>query len=120
VRPTFILIVRNPSAKPVRLLDIRNGRRNDLADAYYELVFERNGRQFKNVPRVISDPGPIAPADFFLLPPSAHFEVPLSSTLELTALPAGRYSAYVRITLDPFATALPKCSSAAAPFTVTR
>jgi hypothetical protein len=117
--PTFFLVVRNSSPKAVRLLDIRNGRRPDLAVNYYALVLERNRQELKNVPRVISDPGPIASADFFVLSPAAHFEVPLSTNLDLTALAAGRYSAYVRITLDPFAAA-PKCSSSATSFTVTK
>ena len=119
VHPTFFLVVRNSSSKAVRLLDIQNGRRPDLAANYYELVIERNKRELKDAPRVISDPGPVAPGDFFVLSPAAHFEVPLRSAVDLTALAAGRYSAHVRITLDPFAAA-PKCRSAATSFTVTR
>jgi hypothetical protein len=114
---TFVLVVRNGSPNGPRLVDIRNGRRPDLADNYYEIVLERNRQELKNVPRAISDPGPVAPADFFFLPPAAHFEVSLRSTRDLTALAAGRYSAYVRITLDPFAAAT-KCSSTATSFTV--
>ena len=118
-QPTFILVVKNASPKAVRLLDIRSGRRPDLADNYYKLVLEQNRQELKNVPRAISDPGPVAPTDFFVLPPAAHVEVPLHSSLDLTTLTAGRYSAHVRITLDPLAAA-PKCSSAATSFTVTK
>jgi hypothetical protein len=102
------------------VFDIRNERRPDLAVTYYELVLERDRQEFKNVPRAISDPGPIAPEDFFLLPPAGQFEVPLRSTLELTALPAGRYSAYVRITREPIAAIAHRCSSASTSFTVTK
>jgi hypothetical protein len=102
-----------------RLIYCPETARPDLADNYYELVLERNGQELQNVPPVISDPGPVAPADFFVLSPASHFEVPLSSPLDLTTLAAGRYSAHVRITLDPFAAA-PRCSSTATSFTVTK
>jgi hypothetical protein len=99
---------------------IRNGRRPDLADNYYEIVLERNQRVVKDVPRAISDPGPMNAADFFAIGPGDKFQAPLSSSLDLSAAPAGEYSVHARIALDPLATPVLKCSSARTRFTVNK
>jgi hypothetical protein len=119
-RPALTVTVRNISSTSLRLLDIRNGRRPDLADTYYEIVVEQNRQVLKDLPRAISDPGPIETADFFVLAPGGSFEAPLSSSLDFGAVPAGQYSARARITLDPFATRGPRCSSGRTSFTVAR
>jgi hypothetical protein len=113
------MVLKNVSQKPVRLIDVREGRRPDLAENYYEIIFEQNERALKDLPRAISDPGPVQSPDFFALSPGATIETTLSTTADLSALPAGSYSAYVRITFDPFAEQIPKCSSARTFFTVT-
>jgi hypothetical protein len=118
-RPAVTILVRNTSRQPLRLLDIRNGNRPDLADNYYEIVLERNQRVIKDVPRAISDPGPINATDFFALAPGNKFEGPLSSSLDLSALPGGEYSIHADIAVDPLATPVLKCSSARTRFTVT-
>ena len=119
-QPTFSVILKNVSDKPIRLLDVRNGRRSDLAHSYYEIVFEQNDLTVNNLPRAISDPGPVASADFFVLSPGAIAEALLSTPADLSALPVGEYSAHVRITLDPFGDAIPSCLSARTPFRVLR
>jgi hypothetical protein len=118
--PSFAVVLKNASEKPVRLLDVREGRRPDLADSYYEIIFEQNGRTLSDLPRVISDPGPVEAVDFFVLSPGAIIETALSTMANLSTIPAGRYSAYVRITVDPFAARVPTCRSARTSFTVNK
>ncbi len=119
-KPAFTLVLRNRSNTSIRLLDVRGGRRPDLAINYFEVIVERKGGLLKDLPRAISDPGPIDAADFFVLPPGAAMEAPLATVVDLGTLPAGRYSAHVRITLDPFNAQTPRCRSGRTPFTVTR
>jgi hypothetical protein len=114
----FTLLLRNRSQKPVRLLDVRAGRRADLAQNYYELVLEQNGRTLKNLTRVISDPGPIDTTDYFFLAPAAAVEIPLSPSADLDTLRIGRYAAHVRITLDPLSPSVPTCQSTRTSFRV--
>src|SRR5687767_8429704 len=97
-QPRFAVVLKNLSEKPVRLLDVRDGRRPDLAQSYYEIIIEQNQRAVKDLPRAISDPGPVEAADFFALSPGAIVEAPLTTPLDLSALPGGRYSAHARIT----------------------
>jgi hypothetical protein len=119
-KPTFVVVLKNASQKPVRLLDVRDGRRPDLAESYDEIVFEQNERALTDLPRAISDPGPVQGADFFALSPGATIETTLSTTADLSTVPAGSYSAYVRITFDPFGEQIPKCRSARTSFTVNK
>ena len=117
-KPRFAVVLKNVSQKPIRLLDVRDGRRPDLAESYYEIIVEQNGRALRDLPRAISDPGPIQAADFFVLVPGASIETTISTTADLSAVPAGSYSAYVRITIDPFGGPAPKCRSARTSFNV--
>lgn len=119
-RPSFAVVLKNVSEKPVRLLDVRDGRRPDLAHSYYEVIFEQNDRALKDLPRAISDPGPVEAADFFVLSPGAIVEAPLTTPADLSVLRGGQYSAQVRITLDPFSERIPKCLSARTSFTVSK
>jgi hypothetical protein len=116
-QPRFALTLRNASKNPVRLVDIRDGRRPDLADSYYEIIFGQNGQELDD-PRAISDPGPVDAVDFFVLPPGATVETPLTTPADLTRLAVGQYSAHVRITLDPFSERTPKCRSSRTSFSV--
>ena len=102
------------------MLDVRAGRRADLADNYYELVVEQNNRTLKNLIRPISDPGPIDTTDYFVLAPAGAVEIPLSTSTDLTTLPMGRYAAHVRITFDPLSASRPSCQSARTSFNVTK
>ena len=119
-KPRFAVILKNASQKPVRLIDVRDGRRPDLAENYYEIIFEQNERALRDLPRAISDPGPVQASDFFALSPGATIETTLSTTADLSTVPAGSYSAYVRITFDPFGEQIPKCRSARTSFTVNK
>jgi hypothetical protein len=114
----FTLVLRNRSKKPVRLLDIRAGRRADLAQNYYELVLEQKGRPLKNRPRIIADPGPIDTTDYFVLAPADAVEIPLSTSADLSTLRVGRYAAHVRITLDPLSASASSCQSPRTSFSV--
>jgi hypothetical protein len=116
--PEFTLVLRNRSGKAVRLLDVRAGRRADLADTYYDLVLEYNGRKLENLTRPISDPGPIDAADYFVLSPATVAEIPIGASTDLTTLRIGEYAAHVRITLDPLSAPVPSCQSARTPFRV--
>ena len=43
-RPEFSVVVANNSDRAIRVLDVRNGRRNDLQDAYFELFIVEGRR----------------------------------------------------------------------------
>jgi hypothetical protein len=117
-KPAFVVVLKNASRKPVRLLDVRNDRRGDLAESYYEIIFEQNERPLPDLPHAISDPGPVQAADFLMLSPGATIETNISTAADLSTVPAGSYSAYVRITFDPLAKQTQKCRSARTSFTV--
>lgn len=118
--PTFTIVLKNVSDTSVRLLDLRDSRRTDLTQTYYELVFEQNGRALTNLRRVISDPGPIDPSNFFLLPAGGSVKVALTTPVNLRSLPEGRYSVHARITLNPLNAPIPPCRSTRVSFTVAK
>jgi hypothetical protein len=101
--PQFVLELANPGPEGIRLLDVRRGRRQDLADTYYSLVVRRAKGPLIDGPRPISDPGPISEADFFVLEPKTPASLPLRSFFHLGALGPGSYIAYVGIWQDPYA-----------------
>src|SRR4051812_10037055 len=91
-RPQFRVVVANKSDRSIRVLDVRNRRRDDLQDAYFELFIVED-QQVVHLPSVISDPGPLADADYAVLRPGERIEVePLSYTKAAERLPPGRYS----------------------------
>lgn len=100
--PRFVLELVNQGRQGIRLLDVRNGRRSDLADTYYKLVVRRADGAAIDSPRQISDPGPISEADFFVLEPAARVSFPVRSLVSLEALVPGAYLAYVSIWQDPY------------------
>ena len=118
--PTFTIVLKNVSNESVRLLDLRDSRRTDLTQTYYALIFEQNGRELTNLRRVISDPGPIDSANFFLLPAGRSVKTALTTPVDLRTLPEGRYSAHVRITLNPLSAPIPPCRSTRVSFTVVK
>jgi hypothetical protein len=58
----------------MRVLDVRQRRRSDLQDVYFEL-FILEERRLVDLPRAISDPGPISKADYAVLQPCERMEV---------------------------------------------
>jgi hypothetical protein len=118
--PTFTIALKNVSNESVRLLDLRDSRRADLTQTYYELVFEQNGRALTNLRRVISDPGPIDASNFFLLPAGGSVKAALTTPIDLRSLPEGHYSAHIRITLNPLSAPVPPCRSTRVSFSVIR
>jgi hypothetical protein len=117
-RPQFSVLVANTSDRSIRVLDVRNGRRNDLQDAYFEL-FIVEGQQVVNLPRVISDPGPLADGDYAVLKPGEQIEVkPLSYTQAAERLPPGKYSAFILFWQNPERPHTSRCRSSDARFVV--
>jgi hypothetical protein len=117
-RPQFSVVVANKSDRSIRVLDVRNGRRNDLQDAYFEL-FIVEGQQVVELPSVISDPGPLADADYAVLKPGERIEVkPLSYTKAAERLPPGKYSAFVLFWQNPERPRTSRCRSSEARFVV--
>jgi hypothetical protein len=83
------------------VLDLRNGRRPDLQDTNCDLQVSAEDK-LVNLPRAISDPGPITDKDFHMLKPAKSVTLQLSRfALALEKLPPGEYSARVRFWQDP-------------------
>lgn len=102
----------------MRVLDVRNGRRNDLQDVYFEL-FIVAGRQPVDLPVAISDPGPISDADYAVLKPGERIEVrTLSYTRWAERLPAGKYSAFILFWQNPATPHTSRCRSNEVPFVI--
>jgi hypothetical protein len=119
-QPAFTIVLKNASTEAVRLLDVRDGRRPDLAQTYYEILFEQDNQPLNNLRRVIADPGPVSSADFFMLRPGTAAKTELTTPVDLKTLPVGNYSARVRITFDPLGGRVPPCYSAKSTFKVTK
>jgi hypothetical protein len=75
--PQFSVVVTNKSRDPIRVLDVRNGRRVDLQHNYFEL-FIVEGPRLVDLPIAISDPGPVADADYTVLKPGERMDSPLT------------------------------------------
>jgi hypothetical protein len=117
-RPQFSIVVTNKSDRPMRVLDVRNGRRNDLQDTYFEL-FIVEGSRVVDLPSVISDPGPISDVDYAVLQPGERFEVrPLSYKRVAERLPPGHYSAFILFWQNPQTPHTSWCRSSEARFAV--
>lgn len=117
--PSFTLTILNQSAKPEKILDISNGRRNDLQHTYYDLEILREGKRV-DLPRAISDPGPISEKDFLVLHPDQKVTFDLRSfPILFEKLPPGNYTARVRFWQNPYDLATRSYSSEAE-FTVYR
>jgi hypothetical protein len=99
-------------------LDVRDGRRPDLQDSYFEL-FVIQGKRTVNVPIAISDPGPLSAADFLELQPGARVEFQhISYKRALQGLPPGAYDAFILFWRDPLVSGTTRCRSTSARFTV--
>lgn len=101
-RPEFSLSVRNTSLTALRLLDTRRGRRRDLGDTYYSLVIRTRDGKEPEIPRVISDPGPIADEDFVTIAPGERIHITVATPLVLESLERGAYRAHVVVWVDPY------------------
>jgi len=117
-RPEFSVTVSNKTDRPTRILDVRNGRRVDLQDTYFELFVVR-GTTAVEVPVAISDPGPVTAADFVELRPGGHIVISrVSYKRALERLPPGTYRAFVSFWREPHDSPATRCLSTAAHFTV--
>lgn len=117
-KPQFSVAVSNRTDRSVRILDIRNGRRPDLQDSYFE-VFVIQGARAVDVPIAISDPGPLSAADFLSLQPGERAEFRrISHKRVLEDLPPGAYEAFILFWQDPMASHTTRCRSTSVRFTV--
>jgi hypothetical protein len=103
--PKFTLTIHNDGDGPERVLDLSGGRRSDLQDTYYDLEVARDGRVLGDIPRMISDPGPVRENDFVVLKPGEKLQVAFTRfAVGLQFLPPGEYQARIRFrqcTLEP-------------------
>jgi hypothetical protein len=117
-RPQFTVTVTNKSSRSIRVLDVRDGRRSDLQDSYFELVIVKDGRVV-DLPTVISDPGPISNADYLVLNPGERLDVQrLSYKRVAERLAAGEYSAFVLFWRNPEEAPTSRCRSREVRFVV--
>jgi hypothetical protein len=118
-KPRFTVAIRNGTDRPLKLLDVREGRRSDLQVNYFELIVAR-GSDAVDVPIAIADPGPIGDGDFLELPPGGAVELrDLEYKRDLRELPAGEYDVVLLFWRDPFAPNT-RCRSSSAQFVVER
>ena len=61
--PKFKLTIRNEGDAPERIIDLSGGRGPGLQDTYYDLEVTQ-GEKAVDMPRLISDPGPLVEQDF--------------------------------------------------------
>ena len=118
-RPQFSVSVTNTSSGSIRVLDVRDGRRNDLQDVYFELVIVKDGRVV-DLPTVISDPGPISSADYLVLNPGERLDVrQLTYKRVAERLAPGEYAALVLLWRNPEEAPTSRCRSSEVRFVVT-
>jgi hypothetical protein len=90
--PAFRLTIINDGKVAEKVLKLRG----DLQDTYFDLEVTHDGKTV-NLPRAISDPGPISDDDFVTLQPGKKETHELTRfAAALNQLPAGAYSARVR------------------------
>lgn len=117
-RPQFSVSVTNTSSSSIRVLDVRDGRRNDLQAVYFELVIVQDGRVV-DLPAIIWDPGPIANEDYVVLNPGERLEVRQLSYRRLAErLAPGEYAALVLFWRNPLAASTSRCRSSEVRFVV--
>jgi hypothetical protein len=114
--PKFLLTIRNDGKAPEKVVDIR--RRVDLQHTYYDLEVLQDGKVLE-LPRMISDPGPVSDEDWATLKPGQKitFQLVHFPTL-LERLPPGKYIARVQFWQDPFQSSRTKYPSTEAESTV--
>ena len=98
--PHFRLTITNVSDHAMRVLDAK--RRVDLQHTYYDLVVTKDGKRV-DVPRAISDPGPVSDRDWLEIPPGGAKVFLLTDFPQrFDKLPPGVYEACVNFWRDPF------------------
>lgn len=118
-RPQFSVVVTNKGSGSIRVLDVRDGRRNDLQDVYFELVIVKDGRVV-DLPTVISDPGPISNADYVVLNPGERLDVRrLSYKRVAERLSEGEYAAFILFWRNPEEAHTSRCRSSEVRFVIT-
>jgi len=116
--PHFRLTITNVSDHVMRVLDAE--RRVDLQHTYYKLVVTKDGKRVE-VPRAISDPGPVSDKDWVEIPPSRSKVFLLTDFPErFEILPPGVYEAYVDFLRDPYQSHDKAYWSPTVKFTVTK
>jgi hypothetical protein len=116
--PKFKLTVRNEGDAPERIIDLSGGRRADLQDTYYGLEVTQGGKAV-DLPRAISDPGPLGEKDFLNLKAGETVTFELTRfAAALGKLSPGKYRARVRFWQDPLQPATSAFLSPYAEFTV--
>jgi hypothetical protein len=117
-RPQFSVAITNKSDRPIRLLDVPNGRRKDLEHSFFEL-FILEGSRLVDLPIAISDPTRPADTDYTVAEPGERIEVrTLSYTREAERLPPGKYSAFILFSQDPNMPYTSRCRSSEGRFVV--
>jgi hypothetical protein len=113
--PTFKLKIKNEGKAVEKVLKLRG----DLQDTYYDLEVTQNGKPVE-VPRAISDPGPITDSDYVTLEPgeSVTYELKRFASAWQT-LPIGKYKAVVRL-WPPYEPGEKKITSPEAPFEIAK
>ena len=110
-QPVFQLTLSNATARPVRVVNIYQGRRSDLQGTYFELVVFRGGAEM-SLPRAPSDPGPIGSDDMLTLDPGQGLVVSdLRVLRDLTHLVTGDYEVAVLVWREPMAPSTTRCRS---------
>jgi hypothetical protein len=118
--PKFRLTIRNAGEAPERIIDLSGGRRGDLQDTYYDLEVKQSGKRVE-IPRAISDPGPISKADFLDLKPGEDVTFEFTRfAAALQSLPPGEYRARIRVVPHPYHSAASALYSPYAQFKVRR
>jgi len=116
--PRFRFTLTNVSDHACRILDAE--KRVDLQHTYYDLVVSKGGKPV-DVPRAISDPGPVSNADWLEIPPGGTKTFVLSKfPNQFEALPPGVYEAYVDFWRDPYQSHDTAYKSPMSKFTVTK
>jgi hypothetical protein len=116
--PRVRLTLTNVSDHVCRVLDVE--RRGDLRDTYCNLVVLKDGKPV-DVPRAISDPGPVSDTDWLAILPKGTKTIVLTRFPDqFEALPPGVYEAYVDFWRDPYQSHDTAYKSPWARFTVTK
>jgi|SRR4051812_34417539 hypothetical protein len=114
--PHFRLTITNVSDHAMRVIDAE--RRVDLQHTYYKLVVTKDGKPV-DIPRAISDPGPVSDKDWAEIPSGGMKNFVLSNFPDqFETLPPGKYEAYVHFWRDPYQSHDTAYKSPMAKFTV--
>ena len=112
--PAFSLTIENVGKATEKILKPRG----DLQDTYYDLEVTKDGKDL-NLPRAISDPGPVSSEDFLTLEPGKSVTFEFSRfAVAVHDLAPGKYQARIRFWQDPLKPHKTAMFSPATAFTV--